>query len=394
MYNKNTNMLNIIEKIKSFQDFPEYLFVLIVIIAFLFVLRKFFRKNTSNYFIDLAFAQKSRSRELIPEEEDPNVLRLRDGLEKGNFRAAQKFLAATTEPNARAFFISALSEWKGRPDWLDAWGEAFPKSEIPLLIRGSHSIKWAWEARGNAVADQVDLAMWPIFLSRLQMAEEDLKAAAKMNPADATPWAWLLTTALGLQLKESEAQKRFEEAIRRAPDHWAAHRGMFAYLCKKWHGSHEKMFEFARSRSKSASKGSPLHALIPLAHLEIWIYMGVNNQSEQAKMYMASQDVKNEIERAYSLFLDLTQAPASAVFYFYGSLNTFAFCFAMSKDHKNALHAFRMLEDHYRPIPWSYLGGREAFERLKSYYKTLEGAAIKLRQERERGLAPQGSSKR
>jgi hypothetical protein len=309
--------------------------------------------------------------EIIPEEDDPEVKRLRDLIRASDFRAVHAFLEKTTQPNPRAYYVSVLSDWKSRPAWLDQWVQAFPESEIPLLVRGRHSIRWAWEARGGAAAQDVQEKMWPVFFSRLEKAEEDFVAAAEINPRDATPWAEMLISARGLQLEAPEPQERFEEVIERAPDHWEAHVNMMTALCKKWGGSREEMFEFARSRSKNAPKGSPLHALVPLAHVEDWLYPeAFENNPDEARRLMTSPETQEELAKCYAMFQDMPEEPAGGV-YRKSCLNIFAYCFSRMGDRARAIDAFARLGNIYRETPWSYIGGRSAFDKYRVKFNHL-----------------------
>lgn len=62
--------------------------------------------------------------------------------------------------------------------------------------------------------------------------------------------------------------------------HLEAHRQMLQFVCKKWFGSHEEMFGFARSVSDSEPAGSALHELPIFAHVERWVEFSVGDLQE------------------------------------------------------------------------------------------------------------------
>jgi hypothetical protein len=65
-------------------------------------------------------------------------------------------------------------------------------------------------------------------------------------------------------------------------------------------GSHEEMFDFARQVSASVPEGSGLHALIPIAHHERWIYaLAFDQDAEFANKYFDQPEVRHEIVEAY-----------------------------------------------------------------------------------------------
>src|SRR6185436_114566 len=84
--------------------------------------------------------------------------------------------------------------------------------------------------------------------------------------------AWGLVSARALNAPREEALERLAELRRRDAHHAYGHHMMLVFLCEKWHGSHEEMFDFARSASGQAPDGSRLHALIANAHLERYFY--------------------------------------------------------------------------------------------------------------------------
>ncbi|MEG3634848.1 hypothetical protein [Micromonospora palythoicola] len=66
------------------------------------------------------------------------------------------------------------------------------------------------------------------------------------EPDDTTARTFLVVSARGREVHPAEARRRFDEVVTRHPGHRLAHEHMLQYLCRKWSGSHEQMFEFAR----------------------------------------------------------------------------------------------------------------------------------------------------
>src|SRR6202023_1851109 len=88
-------------------------------------------------------------------------------LAEGRWQQFHDFLEDTTDWDERHFYINSLSSISGRPQWLDEWAYARPRSGLPSLFRGSHGINWAWEARGSGRAKTVKEDAWPVFHQRL-----------------------------------------------------------------------------------------------------------------------------------------------------------------------------------------------------------------------------------
>lgn len=79
---------------------------------------------------------------------------------------------------------------------LDSWCDNAPQSAIAHLLKGRHAMSWAWEARGAGHAETVDDRSHQLFGERLARAEESLRRAAELDPADPCPWASLISVRL------------------------------------------------------------------------------------------------------------------------------------------------------------------------------------------------------
>jgi len=167
-------------------------------------------------------------------------------------------------------------------------------------VRGAQGVDLAWQARGTGFADTVSDDGWRVMRELLRAAEFDLRRAAELDPADPTPYAELLTIACGLERTHDQTRACFEQAVARDPEHWAAHLSYMSFLMKKWFGSHEAMFDFARRVAASAAPGSDLPALLVKAHLERWqAHRDMEQNPELAERYLANPAVRAEVIAAY-----------------------------------------------------------------------------------------------
>lgn len=234
-------------------------------------------------------------------DDDPDAKRLRIAQQKNDWKTLQDFFGSVTDPGEREFFVEKLADWKRRPPFLDAWVEASPRCAEAWLVRGAHGIQWAWEARTGASAENVDDNAWPIFFERLKQAWSDLNQALELKPADPTPFAELIRCAMGLQMEKEVVFSCLENSLKRGAVSWKAHSSALWFICKKWYGSHEEMFDFARAVSASAPEGSGLHALIPVAHHERLLYAVAFDQDQEfAENYFNQPEVRDEIVDAYN----------------------------------------------------------------------------------------------
>jgi hypothetical protein len=224
--------------------------------------------------------------------------------------------------------VRQLSDITARPTWADEWVAARPDSAIPLLFRGSHGTHWAWQARGSGWANTVKQDAWAVFHSRLVAADEDLTRAAALDPQDPCPWEVSLPVVRGLSLGQVEGRRRFDEAHRRDPWNLFACVDMIQLTAKKWGGSHETMFEFARSVSAQAPEGSSVHRVIPLAHIEKWL--DLRNAPLGNQGYFLQAEVRSEIYAAATKSIRSPHYRDGLTSW--GDRNAFAFCFDLMAD--------------------------------------------------------------
>jgi hypothetical protein len=288
-------------------------------------------------------------------DDDPEVRRLRDCQNKGDVAAVETFLRSVSAPADREFYVEELTTWPGRPKFFDQWVKAAPDSADAWLLRGSHGIKWAWEARTGGRAEDVDQNAWQVFFARLKGAWSDLERAADLNPADATPYGQMVRCAVGLQLPLDQVLPCLAAARERAPEPWEAHLRMLYYLCEKWHGSHEQMLDFARKTSGEAFDGSGLPTLIAVAHTERWLYAKHFDQDkERAADYWDSPQVRTEILDAYRKSLGSRKYRPGRTSRWHR--NFFAFALGKIKAQPEAAVEFEQIGNRPMEWPWHSFG--------------------------------------
>ncbi|MFN7973698.1 MAG: hypothetical protein U0166_15335 [Acidobacteriota bacterium] len=237
-----------------------------------------------------------------------------------------------------------------------AWVDAAGDSPIPWLVRGTHAIDWAWEARGGGPGETVGRERFAVFHERLDAAWSDLVRAVELDRADPTPWSHLIIVAMGLELDLDEKRRIFEEAVARGGEHRSAHAAYLGAICKKWDGSHEAMFGFARQASERNRDGR-LAFLVAEAHLERWISFTFDNERESMNTYFGLPAVKQEVRRARDRAFARGQRRMR--WQEVVDRNLFAFCFWMSQDQHDAEAALEAVGDDLTRYPWRILGQPE-----------------------------------
>jgi hypothetical protein len=212
-------------------------------------------------------------------------------LQQSDWSTAERVFEGLATAQEREFFCYLMPSVPGRPPGLDAWVESRPASATALLVRGAHSIAWAWEERGRGPANTVTEDSWQIFYDRLRQAERDLLKVTGLDSSDPSPWSLLVVTARGLQIPKEELRLRFDQADDRARDLYRAHLQALYGLGPWWDGSDTEMFAFAREVARAADDGSVLHSMVPVVHLEGW----QATPKEAQPAYWESADVRLEI---------------------------------------------------------------------------------------------------
>lgn len=241
------------------------------------------------------------------------------------------------------------------PRALADWARNEPQAALPRLLSGCHAIGAAWKARGHGQAQSVTEQGKQQFRSHLQAAEVELRAAAALDPADPSPYAFLIGVARGLNQGATVAQHWFAEARARDPEHEGAHRAMLSFLCEKWHGSHDQMFAFARQAAAGARRGSTLPSLIILAHLERWLYFKLfDRDAAGAERYLQDPQVRAEVEAAFEYSLGAPELPFRMATR--RAHNDAAVFFWLTKDKARLQRQFQVLGNCYTDMFWQALG--------------------------------------
>jgi hypothetical protein len=279
---------------------------------------------------------------------DPVARQIYDALENREWSAARALLASAEHPDDRAFYLDVCGAVPGVQNWI---GHHTPDDVLAQLVRGAHAVAWAWEARGAYSVQYTEARRFEVFFERLRLAESYLYDVVSRDPDEAAAWALLIRVARGLQLPLEDGEFRYREATKQYPSHWKANFEWMQTLCAKWFGSHEQMHWFARDTATRSPDGSLLHALVPLAHLEVCVELDTN----QTAGYMTRPDVRADLRTAAQLSIWHPAAdlrPGRPV-----PLNIFAMAFSLSADLAAASTVFQQLGNQPTPVPWGYLGG-------------------------------------
>lgn len=136
-------------------------------------------------------------------------------------------------------------------------------------LLGQALVARGWEVRTADRAQNVSQDQWRRFGILLREADEVLTGALEARPYHPAAASARLRVALGVGPESADdLRERFAIATHDRATLYPAHWLMLSIQCRKWYGSDEAMFGFARDVAASAPPGDPVSAMLPLAHIE------------------------------------------------------------------------------------------------------------------------------
>ncbi|PJE96663.1 hypothetical protein CUT44_16610 [Streptomyces carminius] len=134
--------------------------------------------------------------------------------------------------------------------WLRQWRSSSPRDAGCAQVYAQFLV---WQALGGTGSADRRII--------LEEAREIAREAARIAPADPTPYITDLFAARALGLRPADFEALWEEVRRRAPHHMGAHLAALQYWSAKGHGSKDDAYSFAEGAAGRAPEGSLLPAL-------------------------------------------------------------------------------------------------------------------------------------
>ncbi|MFE6038842.1 hypothetical protein [Streptomyces sp. NPDC056452] len=300
---------------------------------------------------------------------------LRDALAAaaaGDHAPAAELLAATREHaqwERRDACVSRLARASlHHPGWLDSWLEESPQDPDAVLVKADQYVYQAWQIRTGARAKHIEHDQFQAFHAVLRDAVPVISEAAELNPGDPVPWRIALTQARGIQAPREVFDSYLAEAADCDPHHEGCHIQALQYLCDKWYGSHEEMFDFAERSAEQAPPGSKLHALPLQAVVE---YLISDDEVQGPDPFTPRAEAA--VTRAQALSDSYAPGDREAA----GFRNHLAMILWSMNRFEEALTVFRSIGVHATTYPWTYFGDARA-EFLEARSDTRVELAMKV----------------
>lgn len=290
----------------------------------------------------------------------PEVSQLRAALAAGDWPAIRQLLDPL-DWNGRTLLVRIAGEAKGIEPFLRSVMAQHPEDTVPATILASHLIEVGWDIRSDARAQHVSRDQFAQFHAYLRQAEQLLIDICARDPGNVAAWQLRLPTAMGLQLGQAEARRRYDRLARHAPHHLPAQTSLLQQFCPKWSGSWEKTFAFARECMLAAPEGAPNAVLLAEAHLERWVD---GDTSADRARYRRDPQLRRDIWEAAQRSVLHPQFQHRHGWVWVRS--TFALMLSVAEYWDAAAAQYAALGNLASEYPWSYLGGAKGFEKYRA----------------------------
>ncbi len=247
--------------------------------------------------------------------------------------------------------------------WLDAWLEARPEDPGAHVVVAWTTVQRAWHARGHGRASATGESAFDAFFRILEEALPLAHRAVRTAPDDPTPWVVLTWLSIGRQDGREVLDDRWAELVGRDPQNRLGHIARLQCVSRKWSGSHEEMYDFARSAT-----APPWAPALPLqAHAEYTLDERDEGDVNALHGFWQRPDVSHDLDAGHA-WATTTQPAHSYAFH---DLTVVGYALAQAERWTQAAQVFRLLGPRAYEYPWYYHAHAErtfakAYERATS----------------------------
>jgi hypothetical protein len=171
------------------------------------------------------------------------------------------------------------------------------KGIIPLQVKGSFYVDWAWDARGIRHADKVTESGWKFFSERLGIAREALEDAWSQDSTDPAVCRTMINVAAG-ECARDEMEVWFERGKKINPAYYELYATKLNFIQPQWGGSDEEMLALGRACVKEGLWADTIPFIVVGAH--DWI---ARRKSGDPSDHFTEAGVWEEIELVYQEYL-------------------------------------------------------------------------------------------
>ena len=292
------------------------------------------------------------------------LVELKRALLNNDWNRAREILQAV-DLDRLWFLLERAAATRRRAAFIERWPEVQPGNPYAHLLNAAHLIHRAWRIRGKAVASSVSYFRARGFFSHLSEAQAHLARArgllAEAGSAHNVAADMFMLEIHKCRGESSDASAALERIRLHDPECFHAHLKLLEGLAERWGGTHAALFDFVDKVAREAMPGSLLHALVPFAHIEAWVDVGLDGFHSSAQRtyanYFDNPEVRAHIVLAYEHFCEDRVAIRELDSARVAGLNAFAFAFLAIGDSVRAREILQLLGGRASEHPWGLLSG-------------------------------------
>ncbi|MZE78994.1 hypothetical protein [Streptomyces xinghaiensis] len=276
-----------------------------------------------------------------PALDDTELAGVRDALVQGRWGESRTLLARTGRDwDRRGHRLVVLGMEPNSAAWAEEWRLAEPDSVDAAALYACAKVFRALRGKEDPAA-----------------AREVCRAAARMYPADPSPWLALLILARHTGTDEERLQI-FDQVRGRHREHHHAHHLMTACLAEHQQGDRDdpfhEVYDFAAWAAEQAPADSPLCALPVIAHTEryrVLAHAGIEPRDPTRSGHWKSRRARQVMKAAFDWWLEwgYEEHPRRLV-----DLNFLAHAKYHEGRPWEAAALFHRIGRHATKEPWSY----------------------------------------
>jgi hypothetical protein len=183
---------------------------------------------------------------------------------KAKFRSGRSQLELFYDIVGHGGLFALDPPWAARLEFLETWMAERLESTTPRLCAANLLIEYAWQARGEGLANTVAERDRQLFQERLTLAHEHAQAAAELADDQPAVYLKLIHCRYGLNMNVAEARRSAMRALEFDPAYIEVVEMMGMALLPRWYGRPGDLHEFGTEavNATRSSEGSGLYAVL------------------------------------------------------------------------------------------------------------------------------------
>lgn len=141
-------------------------------------------------------------------------------------------------------------DWTNHLERVNRWISKNPESITARIVLAESYTSYAWDARGNGLADTVTESGWRLFRERLDKARQTLDEARALKAKCPEWYAAMQGVALGQGWDLPKETALFQEAVAFEPSYYYYYQRHANYLLPKWQGEEGDTAKFMEASAK------------------------------------------------------------------------------------------------------------------------------------------------